>query len=157
MGEVYFHDMLVELNRLPTKSKRWYMGLIGYMIDLALVNSWLLYRHHAKSLGEESSYSSKGFRLSVSRSLRGAPSHKCAAVKNLIVAPRGYRPEETLKHEGQHSPVYDKTQNRCKYCTAGKTKVRCPKCLVFLCFTPSRNCFHLFHEKWICMSLPMSF
>jgi len=45
--------MLVELTRTPTRSKRWYLCLVGYMLDVAAVNSWLLYKRHIESLQRE--------------------------------------------------------------------------------------------------------
>lgn len=53
MGGVDLNDMLVEYHRSPTKARRWYMSVIGYFLDLALVNAWLLYRRHARLLKED--------------------------------------------------------------------------------------------------------
>ncbi|KAK3933163.1 PiggyBac transposable element-derived protein 3 [Frankliniella fusca] len=146
MGGVDLHDMLVQLNRLPTRARRWYVPLIGYMIDLSLVNSWLLYRRHGASLSKPARLESKEFRLAVSKSLRGAPKQPPQkSPKNVIKEPRGYRPDLALRFEGQHSPVFEAKQARCKLCTDGKTKVKCPKCQVYLCFTPNRNCFMTYH------------
>jgi len=139
--------MLVQLNRLPTRSRRWYLPLIGYMVDLSLINSWLLYRRHVESLGQPHRVlPSKEFRLAVSKSLRGAPKqHIKKVAKKLIQEPRGFRPDSSVRFEGQHSPIYGDKQARCKLCCDGKTKVKCPKCQVYLCFTPLRNCFQHFH------------
>lgn len=147
MGGVDLNNMVVQLNRLPTRARKWYTPLIGYMIDLSLINSWLIYRRHAKALGDaKCSMGSKEFRLSVSKSLRGAPKlPNITVTKKLIKQPRSLRPDARLRFEGQHSPIYENVQARCKHCSEGKTKVKCPICQVYLCFTPVRNCFLVFH------------
>lgn len=116
MGGVDLNDMLIELHRSPTRSERWYLCLIRYMMDVALVNSYLLYRRHIKSLecqeidpDEEEAISkakahscSKTFRLSISKSLRGAREVKLASgpkQKAVVKKPRGLRPDDTIRHE----------------------------------------------------------
>ena len=154
MGGVDLHDMLVELYRLPTKSRRWYMALIGYMIDLCLTNSWLLYKH-AQGLLSEGKLSSKDisilpskeFRIAVSKSLRGAPEpQKTKYKEQKIKTPRAYRPHDEVRFAGQHSPIFCPTQARCRVCKSGYTKVLCPVCQIALCFTAQRNCFKHYHE-----------
>ena len=43
MGGVDLCDMLLELYRIDFKNKKWYMRIFFYVLDLATVNSWLLY------------------------------------------------------------------------------------------------------------------
>ena len=52
MGGVDLHDMLVQLHRSPTRSRSWYYPIIGYCIDLAVVNSWFLYKRQLASIRE---------------------------------------------------------------------------------------------------------
>lgn len=151
MGGVDLHDMLVELYRTPTKAMRWYMTLISYMIDLAVANSWLLYRRHAKSLDLQSKYSLKQFRIALSNSLRGecSPSTPVSSrVQNPILNHRGYRPDNDVRYDGfQHWPSYRNGQSRCKYCKNGFTTVLCARCNISLCFVPTRQCFTKFHIR----------
>ena len=53
MGGIDKSDMLVSLYKTPMKSKRWYLRLFAYCIDVALVNAWLLYRRDCGSLKEK--------------------------------------------------------------------------------------------------------
>ncbi|KAF2882367.1 hypothetical protein ILUMI_23787, partial [Ignelater luminosus] len=39
--------MLIELYRMPLKFKRWYLRIFGYIIDLSVVNAWLLYKRES--------------------------------------------------------------------------------------------------------------
>ena len=44
MRGVHLCDMFLELYRIDLKSKEWYMRIFFYVLDLATVNGWLLYR-----------------------------------------------------------------------------------------------------------------
>ena len=44
MGGVDLSDMLISLYRTSFKTKRWYLKLLFHCVDIAKVNSWLLYR-----------------------------------------------------------------------------------------------------------------
>jgi hypothetical protein len=153
MGGVDLNDMLVELHRLPTRAKRWYFSIIGYLVDLALVNSYLIYRRDAKALGIEATVrNSKDFRLQVSKSLccaerlRGRPaaSEKVVKKNQVIVSPR-YRPANEIRFDGLHHLPTHCPQGRCKNCKSGKSTVMCKKCNLILCFTKQKNCFYQFH------------
>ena len=50
MGGVDLIDMLVSLYRINIRSKKYYMKIIFHLIDLSIVNSWLLYRRHCFQL-----------------------------------------------------------------------------------------------------------
>ncbi|KAK3923098.1 PiggyBac transposable element-derived protein 3, partial [Frankliniella fusca] len=151
MGGVDLHDMLVELYRSPSRARRWYMNLFSYMMDLASVNSWLLYRRHAKMLGAKCDYSLKSFKLAVSTSLRANSEKVCLDAGGRVRAqtiqrPRGYRPDDSIRYDGNHHfPSFRTSQRRCKFCKNGWTTVLCVRCDVSLCFVPTRQCFTHFH------------
>ncbi|KAK3923574.1 PiggyBac transposable element-derived protein 3 [Frankliniella fusca] len=153
MGGVDHNDMLVELHRSPTRSRRWYMCLVGYFMDVAVVKSWLIYKRHAKSLGISKLpfKNSKLFRLSIIKSLIGAPlttSPPGPRVKSVIQRPRGYTPDHDVRYDGEnHWPSYTPGQACCKLCKTGYSTVICAKCNVNLCFRPTRQCFNKFHVK----------
>ena len=44
MKGVHLCDTFLELYRIDFKSKKWYMRIFFYVLDLATVNGWLLYR-----------------------------------------------------------------------------------------------------------------
>ena len=64
MGGIDKSDMLVHFHRTPMKSKRWYLRLFGYIIDLCVVNAWLLYKRDLMAL-KESYMPLKNFRLQI--------------------------------------------------------------------------------------------
>lgn len=43
-------DMLLHLYKTPTKARRRYLYLFGYLLDLRLGNSWLIYERDAIAL-----------------------------------------------------------------------------------------------------------
>uniref|UniRef100_A0A3P9KB14 PiggyBac transposable element-derived protein domain-containing protein n=1 Tax=Oryzias latipes TaxID=8090 RepID=A0A3P9KB14_ORYLA len=64
MGGIDLSDMLVHLYKTPAKSRRWYLPLFGYIIDLCLTNSWLVYKKDCHLL-KQKPMSLKKFRLAV--------------------------------------------------------------------------------------------
>jgi len=48
MGGVDLHDMLVELYRIDIRPKRYYIRIIFHLIDMCIVNAWLIYRRHCR-------------------------------------------------------------------------------------------------------------
>ncbi|KAK3922725.1 PiggyBac transposable element-derived protein 2, partial [Frankliniella fusca] len=73
MGGVDLSDQYVAAHRVPTRSKRWYFPIIGYLVDLAVVNSYRQYCRDNKLLGIQQKdidfADAKAFRFSVSKSL----------------------------------------------------------------------------------------
>ena len=64
MGGIDLSDMLVHLYKTHAKSRRWYVPLFGYIIDLCTANSWLVYKRDCGLL-KEKPMSFKRFRLAV--------------------------------------------------------------------------------------------
>ncbi|XP_047141098.1 piggyBac transposable element-derived protein 2-like [Hydra vulgaris] len=50
MGGVDLSDMVISLYRTSCKTKRWYLKVLFYCVDIAKVNAWLLYRRHCSQL-----------------------------------------------------------------------------------------------------------
>ena len=46
MGGVDLENMLLALYSVPCETKKWYQKVLWALIDIAKVNSWLLYRRH---------------------------------------------------------------------------------------------------------------
>ncbi|KAK1903701.1 PiggyBac transposable element-derived protein 3 [Dissostichus eleginoides] len=138
MGGVDLIDRMISYYRMSARTKKWTMRMLMHFTDLALANSWLLYR--------------KDFAI-------------CAAPKKSIMQFLEFRTEmaTTLlaQHHGQgsdadlseqranaHLPEMISLKNaaRCRVagCT-GRTRVRCVTCKVFLCLQGDRNCYTAFH------------
>ncbi|KAK3933049.1 PiggyBac transposable element-derived protein 3 [Frankliniella fusca] len=164
MGGVDVFDMLMHLYKLPSRAKRWTTPMISFMIDLSLVNAYLLFRSDSRSKEEEENdeFSSKNFRLQVVQALLstkikrrvGRPtleeSLNSSTEKVVHRARNMQQPPDATRLDGiNHMIVFEKKKGRCFMCKAfgldGYTFAKCSKCNVKLCVLQHRNCFHDFH------------
>lgn len=76
MGRIDLSDELVHLYKTPTKLKRWYLPLFGYVLDVSVCNAWLLYKQECSVL-KEKPMPFKRFRVTVAHTLKGL--HKMPA------------------------------------------------------------------------------
>lgn len=161
MGGVDLSDMLVALYRMNLGTKKYYMRIFFHLIDVCIVNAWLLYR---KSLGNVKTVKPLvTFKAEIAHGLltygrtyssrRGTPTSRQASESPSI---RLHRPGPsrlvTLDSRFDmigHMPLYEEKKNRCKHCKNinAYSKVICTKCNVNLCFTLKRNCFIDYHTK----------
>ena len=150
MGGVDLSGMLIELYTVPLKSRRWYLRLFGYVLDLCTVNSWLLYRRETN----DKKTSLKAFRGSIANALMtagkrtaGRPSVESSPQpqkKQRVVIPIPVQDArfDNLDHWSEHGH-----KGRCRYCPTGFSTIRCSKCNLVLCSVANRNCFKAFHKK----------
>ncbi|XP_076035781.1 uncharacterized protein LOC143021875 [Oratosquilla oratoria] len=166
MGGIDKSDMLVHLYKTPIKSKRWYLRMFAYTIDVSLTNAWVMYKRDCKALAVKDSLSLKHFRIQV---FRGAscqkPQSKCSqkhsespALNTTADVPapvRGHRnhiPDNSVRFDLTlfHAPVYSNRQT-CKYCSRKghilRSNVVCQVCKVHLCLNADRNCFIMYHQQ----------
>ena len=134
------------------------MRFVFHMLDMAIVNSWKLYRRDAEDLNlpEKDILSLASFKLSVANALlqkgkaqtgkRGRPfSDSQRTIKKRARS----GPENIIRFDQTgHFLVLEEKRNRCKNseCT-GKTRYACKKCKVNLCITVTSNCFSAYHEE----------
>uniref|UniRef100_A0AAY5K7E5 PiggyBac transposable element-derived protein domain-containing protein n=1 Tax=Esox lucius TaxID=8010 RepID=A0AAY5K7E5_ESOLU len=69
MGGVDLADMFAALYRIDIRPRRWYLRILYYLIDLALVNGWLLYRRHLTQKQEKKYMPLLDFRVQVADAL----------------------------------------------------------------------------------------
>lgn len=151
MGGVDKSNGLVGLYRTPSKSRRWYFPIFGYILDVCVVNSWLLYRYHC-SVNKIKPTNLKKFRLEIATALsttgkpkRGRPSDHTP--QNKIKEPILQRPNVLTRCDGlEHWPIHT-SKGRCRFCQKGTSRMKCLKCDCRLCFTSEKNCFYDFHKK----------
>lgn len=157
MGGIDLHDMLVELYRVNIKVRRFYLRIIYHLIDMCVVNAWLLYRRHCKQLKIKKTTSLLSFKLDIAYALlqagknkvhkRGRPSLSSTppTTKKKLFAPR---PVDDVRYdEIAHWPFPTTKKQRCKHCIKSYTTNTCSKCNVHLCSIPNRMCFIAFHNK----------
>uniref|UniRef100_A0A3B3S9X1 PiggyBac transposable element-derived protein domain-containing protein n=1 Tax=Paramormyrops kingsleyae TaxID=1676925 RepID=A0A3B3S9X1_9TELE len=134
MGGVDLADMFAALYRIDIHPRRWYLRILYYLIDLSLVNCWLLYRHHLNQKQEKKYMPLLDFRVQVADALI-----KVGKQADLNSRKRG-RPsleDDPTSHQAK--------RGRCRLCKNGYTQMACLKCKVLLCFTKDKNCFLEYH------------
>jgi hypothetical protein len=158
MGGIDLSDMLVHLYKTPAKSRRWYFPLFGYILDLCIANSWLVYKRDCGLLNEKP-LCLKRFRLAVAHSLIkvnkyatkvGRPSFSSPPPENQKYTPRPSRPkpQPDVRYDNMgHWPLHSDKRGRCNLCPKGVSRWKCQKCNVFLCLSANQECFAAYHQK----------
>ncbi|XP_042346599.1 uncharacterized protein LOC121946192 [Plectropomus leopardus] len=143
----------------------WPQAVLWYLTDLALVNSWLLYRQHHRTASAPLTL--MAFRLEVSKALilsSGSdtqdsvppqpPMEKAHATNetpNPSLVEESPLPDAATRYDGSgHWPeqLGEGEGGRCRYGDCQRTsRVLCLKCCVFLCISRHHNCFLNFHNQ----------
>lgn len=160
MGGVDLMDRMISYYRMSTRTKKWTMRMVMHFTDLALANSWLLYRKdHAICAGPKTRpIQFLQFRMEVAKILlaqhHGADADLSEQSEEEDSNQGVKRHVTELPHvsfrrrANAHLPEMIGLKNamRCRQpgCT-GRTRVRCVTCKVFLCLQTERNCYSAFH------------
>ena len=146
-GGVDLADCLISLYRINIRSKKYYYRMIFHMIDMVLVNSWLLYRRDALHLQLPKSevIPLTYFKIKIAFSLMMAgkeSTRKCGRHPQPL-------PDNSIRYDSVgHWPSVEEQRRTCKRkgCT-GKTNIACSKCKANLCLNGKQNSFVQFHTK----------
>ncbi|CAL9691204.1 unnamed protein product [Knipowitschia caucasica] len=161
MGGVDLMDRMMSYYRMSGRTKKWTLRMIMHFTDLALANSWFLYRKDHTVRGTEKKNIQKflEFRMDVAITFLSQLDSDNSGLSQTDddeddVVQRKRRsvkavPHVSVRRSGNaHMPevVNMKSAARCraKSCL-GKTRVRCTTCMVFLCLQGDRNCYTTFH------------
>ncbi|XP_028985160.1 uncharacterized protein LOC114843102 isoform X2 [Betta splendens] len=141
----------------------WPQAVLWYLTDVALVNSWLLYRQDHKAVSAPLTL--MAFRLEVSKALilssssdtqDSVPPHpptETAHTTNetLRLVEESPLPDAATRYDGSgHWPeqLGEGEGGRCRFGDCQRTsRVLCLKCCVFLCISRNHNCFLNFHNQ----------
>jgi len=161
MGGVDLLDSLIGRHKITMRTKKWYMRLFYHMLDMTIINAWLLYKRVQKENGNNAPMKLKAFRIDIATCLtkvghfqtpkRGRPTLISIEEQFKEKKKRGKVvkiPTSEVRLDGNfHLPIPDKKQ-RCKrpQCS-GFSVTKCYKCNVNLCMNKVNNCFFDFHTK----------
>ena len=171
MGGVDLLDSLIGLYRTHIRSKKWYHKIFYHLLDLTVVNAWLLYRRCGMARSDSGKLTGlHDFKACVAEGLCGEGKETPMSGKNgrkrgrpCSVSPlsQGCRPTEAKRFRSSagrqpcddvrfdavgHWPKWSTARQRCKRTMCkGISRVVCSKCNVHLCFTQKKNCFHDYH------------
>nr|XP_020454066.1 piggyBac transposable element-derived protein 3-like isoform X1 [Monopterus albus] len=160
MGGVDLTDRMMSYYRMSVRTKKWTIRMLMHFLDLALANSWLLYRQDNTLCGtpKRDMMQFLQFRMTVAQAYLS----KCgtavedAQEENAHPLQQGSRHQITpVPHVSirttstKHLPEMVNLKNpmRCRQTgCSGKSRVRCMTCNMFLCLQTERNCFAAFHK-----------
>lgn len=159
MGGVDLMDSYLGRYRIRVKSKKWYMRLFYHLLDLAVINSWVIFKKNmtAKGTPKKQLPNLGEFRNELADALcnvgtsngskRGRPSN--SSLEEQAKKRRGPAhplPCKDVRSDGvAHWPVFS-NRLRCKLPQCkGTTQWACSKCNIPLCLNGTNNCFRDFH------------
>lgn len=161
MGGVDLVDRMMSYYRMSGRTKKWTLRMLMHFTDLALANSWLLYRKDLTVNGtpKKNIMQFLEFRMEVAMTFLAQRDNDNSDFSEQEddpdVSVQGKkRPVKAVPHVSVHrranahlpEVVQLKNAARCraKGCS-GKTRVQCVTCKVFLCLQADRNCYKAFH------------
>uniref|UniRef100_UPI0037E86D47 zinc finger protein 576, tandem duplicate 1 n=1 Tax=Semicossyphus pulcher TaxID=241346 RepID=UPI0037E86D47 len=159
---------LLNLYSIPLTSTAptcWPQAVLWYLSDLALVNSWLLYRQDHGTASAP--FSLMAFRLEVSKSFILSKSsgtqdsvlpqphvekvNTSHETPNPSLVEESPLPDAATRYDGSgHWPeqLAEGEGGKCRFGDCQRTsRVLCLKCCVFLCISRNHNCFLNFHNQ----------
>lgn len=154
MGGVDLMDSYIGRYRNKIKSKKWYMRLFFHLLDMTLVNSWVLFKR-----AKGKTITLLEFKKEVCEALckiedKTQSKRKSKEIEDLYEAkkkrgPTAPIPVKDVRQDGiNHWPQYIESRKSCKMPGCKKlTSVVCTKCDISLCFLKDRECFVEFHKK----------
>ena len=152
--------MLIAVYRIPCKPKRWYQKIFLYLVDIAKVNAWLLYRWHYKQYEDarKNQKSSLVFSSEIAEALTHSNKLKACSSRGRPPKRRSTEPVARVKKPTVPLPINDvrydqvghwpempENKSRCRLCDL-TCRVTCKKCNVYLCLLEYRNCLYDFHN-----------
>ncbi len=155
MGGVDKLDSLLGRSHCKVKSRKWYFRIFYHLLDITVINAWLLFRKVPAS-----KMKLKDFRATVAETLcnlespvkRGRPSSTEVEKQLTAKKKRGnvahLPPREVRQDNVLHWPIYTDDRQRCKLpgCQL-LSYVVCEKCGIALCFKKNAQCFTIFHKE----------
>ncbi|XP_010784271.1 piggyBac transposable element-derived protein 4-like [Notothenia coriiceps] len=149
MGGVDVSDALIGYYSVHHKTMKWYKTFFYHFMEIAVVNSFLLYKELHKIRNDPAAtkpHTQKSFREKLAAEMlefAGVPAAAAAAAPSpppLTCMPMYYGEDASASRK------YCKNCSNAGYKRA-KTPVYCRKCMVPLCFTSRKNCFKEWHDQ----------
>ena len=137
-------DLRTAAYRLDRKSSvRFYLRIFFDLMDIACVNSYLIY-----NMKHPNKLSLLDYKIVVKKNLIQHHQGRKRAVPMSRPSKRKNQPESIDNHGG-HLPDYQTMRKRCLYCAMegkeNRTFVICLACNIPLCLVKERNCFQKHH------------
>lgn len=158
MGGVDLMDSSMGRHKIAMKSRKWTNRVLYHLLDMTVVNSWLLYKRINKTRQGFKPMRLIDFKLEIADTLfsfksvqplaRGRPRIE-AQIQEKRLKPNYHMPppKDTRLDRIDHWTTIAK-KGRCKFPNcSGQTRMYCTKCKVNLCLTAEKNCFYNYHSS----------
>ncbi|XDV22524.1 hypothetical protein PO909_027405 [Leuciscus waleckii] len=151
MDGVDLTDRMISYYRMSVCTKKWTLRMLMHFTDVALANSWLLYRqdHTVCGTPRKGIMQFLEFRMEVAKTFL-AQHNNAQEDKPEKKRPVKEVPQISVRRRANaHLPEVVNLKNaaRCRATgCSGKTQVRFVTCKVFLCLQAARNCYTVFHS-----------
>ena len=146
MGGVDKHDMLRQIYGIDRKSVKWWHRLFFGLLDMAVVNAFIIYR---ESTG--SSLSLLDFRREVGLGLLTNVTVEMPFAAKRRKVSYSVADSVRLGNVGVHFPLFNQTKARCEVCSKQNIESRptskCSFCGINLCCNTNKNCFTTYHTQ----------
>ncbi len=154
MGGVDLNDQLAKYSAFNRRSCKWWKKVFFRLLNLVMVNAYVLYRDWQKSMGKDvKNLRQVTFRQNIIKAIIAEKLNKTVCVRNSVAHlrlveshyPNKLFSDSTLKNIQRHCVVCNPAEKRLGATSRrpGKTTTfHCPKCNVALCAVP---CFELYH------------
>lgn len=162
MGGVDLADRMLAVCPYRYRTKKWTQRFISHMVDMAVSNSWILYKKDKikQHVPMKKVLQLRGFKNELGEYLIENHSRREDNIPDCSDAEEGQppiprrrgKPTDPLPSKrrrvqgAEHLPKYDEKQSRCRHCHYKKSRISCISCKVTLCLTSDRNCFTEFHS-----------
>lgn len=166
MGGVDLMDSFLGRYKIRIKSRKWYMRIFYHLLDLSVINSWILYKKVSDKNGvpAKNILNLANFRSELADTLckyaptttRGRPSTSSPSSTSEGPPPkiRKGKPCQTLPplevrlDKTDHSQIRTETRSRCMMPSCHLLSIiKCAKCNVHLCSKKSKDCYTVFHNS----------
>ncbi|CAK1581447.1 unnamed protein product [Parnassius mnemosyne] len=160
MGGVDLLNSFIGKHKIKMRTRKWYMRIFYHLLDVMLINSWLLYKRVETQRENTKMMKLREFRLEVAKALcwcgpsiikkRGRPSSFVSDMldERIKRKPKLNVPPKDVRTDGmEHFPIWSNIRKRSKLpACKGKSFVICQKCNQALCLNKDKNCFLSFHK-----------
>ena len=153
MNAVDRSDQILATHNVNRKSMRWWKALFFHLIDIAVVNSFLLFREHQSKfpdnagLKRTADYSQAHFREEIVRNICGFEEYMDPPAASTPVG-------DPNEFETAHVPVVTQQKKNCVVCYKRDkvekqvhSKCSAPQCDKRMHITQNKNCFQIFHTR----------
>ncbi|KAL9952183.1 hypothetical protein ACROYT_G039398 [Oculina patagonica] len=158
MNAVDRSDQLIGTQNVLRKSVKWWKALFFHLIDMAVVNSFILFKEHQAQFPDEpalkrtADYSLTHFREEIVRQLCGFPEYDHPPL-HATAKPARPPPDHGL-YVTEHIPAFAEERKMCVVCWKREKKnfkvhtcCKAPQCKRHMHITREKNCFEVFHSK----------